>query len=366
MSSVFKKYIGVDVLTEAKKRIHHIYDIHDDVVVSFSGGKDSLAVLHLVKEVSDERGIGYVNAVFRDEEVIPFSIVEYLTRLRDEYDWMRLKWLTVPSAAHTYILGKAIRYTQWDATGAREWIRPKPAWSVNLEDLKLPAETILHEDAMDDVLVAGFPGKIALLNGVRADESLVRFRSSVNKLNENYINASNSRRANFCKPIFDWVTNDVFRYFYDRHIGYCSQYEDKMWAQDQLRVATAINVFGMKHFKLRQTDPALYQRVMEIWPELAVQERYWRDLAAIEVQDVQSFEDVYDWIRKNLSGHARTTATKHAKSCEIMALKIPRMYPPSYVLHTIRSGEGIRHMIMPLSISEQKNSKFNAPRTTTN
>jgi hypothetical protein len=36
-------YIDTDVLTEAKKRIHHIFDLFDTVVVMFSGGKDSLA-----------------------------------------------------------------------------------------------------------------------------------------------------------------------------------------------------------------------------------------------------------------------------------------------------------------------------------
>lgn len=36
-------YQDTDVLTEAKKRIHHIFDIFDTVVVMFSGGKDSLA-----------------------------------------------------------------------------------------------------------------------------------------------------------------------------------------------------------------------------------------------------------------------------------------------------------------------------------
>jgi predicted phosphoadenosine phosphosulfate sulfurtransferase len=33
-----RAYIGTDVLTEAKKRIHHIFDLFDSVVVMFSGG----------------------------------------------------------------------------------------------------------------------------------------------------------------------------------------------------------------------------------------------------------------------------------------------------------------------------------------
>ncbi len=52
-----RQYIETDVLTEAKKRLHHIYDTHDSVVVAFSGGKDSLATLHLTREIA--AGAGY-------------------------------------------------------------------------------------------------------------------------------------------------------------------------------------------------------------------------------------------------------------------------------------------------------------------
>ena len=50
-------------VTEAKKRIHHIYDLHDSIAVNFSGGKDSLATLHLVWEVAQERGLKKVKVI---------------------------------------------------------------------------------------------------------------------------------------------------------------------------------------------------------------------------------------------------------------------------------------------------------------
>ena len=95
-----KKFIDVDVLTEAKKRLHHIYDLHDSVAVCFSGGKDSLATLHLTHEVAQERfgKDAVVDVIFRDEELIPDSVVDFVNEYRQK-PWVRLRWYAVPLAS---------------------------------------------------------------------------------------------------------------------------------------------------------------------------------------------------------------------------------------------------------------------------
>lgn len=73
-----KEYIDTDVYTEAKKRIRHIIETFDSILVCFSGGKDSLAVLCLVEEVYKEMGITRkIKVVFRDEELIPDDVVRF-------------------------------------------------------------------------------------------------------------------------------------------------------------------------------------------------------------------------------------------------------------------------------------------------
>ena len=71
-----RQFIDTNVYEESKKRIHHIFDTHDHVNVAFSGGKDSTAVLNLVREVSNERGIDTVDSHHRDEEFNPAPILD--------------------------------------------------------------------------------------------------------------------------------------------------------------------------------------------------------------------------------------------------------------------------------------------------
>lgn len=90
-----KKYIDTDVLTEAKNRIRHVFDLFDTVVVMFSGGKDSLVVVHLVWEVAQELGHDHINVVFRDEELIPDTVVDFVNEYRQK-PWIKMLWYAVP------------------------------------------------------------------------------------------------------------------------------------------------------------------------------------------------------------------------------------------------------------------------------
>jgi predicted phosphoadenosine phosphosulfate sulfurtransferase len=75
----------------ARQRIRHVYDTFDTVCVQFSGGKDSTAVLLLAKEVHEERGLGPVKVIFRDEEMVSPVVVDYVERVRN-YDWVDMEW----------------------------------------------------------------------------------------------------------------------------------------------------------------------------------------------------------------------------------------------------------------------------------
>ena len=89
-------YIDTDVYTEAKKRIKHTLLAFDTLIVSFSGGKDSLVVLKLVEEVYREMGIKEkVKVAFLDEQLIPDYVVDFVREIYESgrYDF---RWYAYP------------------------------------------------------------------------------------------------------------------------------------------------------------------------------------------------------------------------------------------------------------------------------
>jgi predicted phosphoadenosine phosphosulfate sulfurtransferase len=349
-----KQYIETNVYEEAKKRIHHIYDTHDNLVVAFSGGKDSLAVLHLVKEVAEERGIKKVNAVFRDEELIHKQVVDFVAEYLDK-DWLNLEYWAVPLASSKYVMGEQQDYIQWDPN--RRWIREKPDFAITLEDLDLPPDTVLSQYNLDDITIRNLKGKVCVLSGVRAAESLLRFRSVVNKLHDNYINASSNRRATMGKPIYDWQEKDIFKYFYDNDIKYCSIYDNQIWGRRGLRVASAISSEAAKDFgNTREVDPDLYEAVIDVFPEMRLQERYFSEIdkKALVAKYSSSWAGIEQWILENVQDPNQLKKTmKEFQLCKTRAETLPDNYPLDYVFKSIMNNGGKR-TILPLPAKEKK------------
>lgn len=213
-------------------------------------------------------------------------------------------------------------------------------------------DRVFDQYTMDSFCAKYFKGKIALLTGIRASESLIRFRASVNKLNENYINAvpdHSIKHVSICKPLFDWEENDIFKYFYDNKIKYCPLYDLQMWSGLGLRVSTPLHAESAKKFDiLRSTVPDFYARVIQVFPEMLAHERYYRELdnAAIKEKYAQSTDGIRAWIYENIEDELQLPKALKELDRVVVAMRAnPDCYPLPYVLNAFMSGAFKRHIL---------------------
>ena len=262
-------YEDRNVYEAALDRIDKIYNSHDEVWVSFSGGKDSLAMLKLVEEYFDNNGYSdKINVVFRDEEVINTMVREFVLTFVDNPRY-NFRYYATQLESEIYILGEKRDYIQWDEN--RKWIVPKPECAIT-------EKGVFNQWKFDKLLYEKKNRRVCSLVGIRAQESLMRFSGITNSVVCHLTKNPYLKNATLGKPIYDWKEKDIFKYFYDKKIDYCSVYDMQIFNKDSLRVASVLHAEAAKNLhKVKTLDPVLYNQIMDVFPEVEVQARYYKD-----------------------------------------------------------------------------------------
>lgn len=312
-----KRYLNKTVLEASKDRMRYLLGQFDSFYVAFSGGKDSWVVLSLLQEIYNEEGITEkINVIFRDEELITSSIIQYLEEIY-ETGQFNFHWMAIPLQIGAYIMGKYEPFIAWDP--ARKWHRQPPSYATRSIGVD---SSSLDEYGLDRAMFDFFQprGKVCLMTGIRAEESLRRFAGVTAKEHDNYISQS-AKRVWVAKPVYDWKEADVFKYLYESDNGYCPVYDHQAWSGSVLRVSTVLHDRAKSQFlKMKQMEPEFYQALAEVYPAIETSFRYGEslDLDAVIEGYAHTFEGCRQFARDHVGPDLLDDALEYIASAESM------------------------------------------------
>jgi len=353
-----RMFLEMSCVDAARERMRHVYDQFDNVVVQFSGGKDSTAILYLAKEIHEERDLGPVRVIFRDEEMVSPSVVKFVEEVRN-YDWVDMKWFCLPTIQEVWVLGRRETILLWDPFRGMEdrLVRPMPEWAITAEDFGLPMDMPLPK-LIDHYTLEGRSGMTAFVMGVRANESMVRYRSCVQKLHENYIvrpyGMSKTVPLRFIKPIYDWTANDVMKFIIDEHdASYCEYYDLAEMTGSNSRVGIPLHSVAIRRLgDVVVTEPEFYDDLYQAFPHIDAQRRLWAEIdveALIQMYASAGWNGVKQCIEDNmLDDVMKHFANSFAGRYRTKWASDPFSYPVNWLIRTLLLNEFATTAVTPV------------------
>ena len=219
--STLKKYSpNENVLQAAQRRIAYVFDHFERVYISFSGGKDSTVMLHMVMDEAIRRG-RKVGILVIDLEAQYRATMDHVSSTLDSYSSHSDQyWVCLPLLLRNAVSQFQPRWCCWEPEAREGWVREFPDHpSVISAGDRFPffSPKMEFEEFMVLFGLWYSGGKdTAAFVGIRCDESLNRFRTVASNSKESYCGQRFTTKVEACLynayPVYDWKTQDVWTY----------------------------------------------------------------------------------------------------------------------------------------------------------
>ena len=215
---MLKNPIGIDVLTAARARVSWTFDNFERVYLSFSAGKDSTVMLHIVADEARRRGRKFGLMIVDLEAQYKATMAHAEACVALYADLIDLHWVCLPIHLRNAVSVYEPFWMCWDPDRKDAWVRETPPLGMSDEQhYPFFARGMEFEEFVPEFGEWYSQGKsCACFVGIRTDESLNRFRTIVQSKKETFAGKRwTSRVTEHCfnvYPIYDWKGSDIWVY----------------------------------------------------------------------------------------------------------------------------------------------------------
>lgn len=213
-----KLRLNINVYLAAVERVKFTFDNFKKVYLSFSAGKDSTVMFHIVADEARKRGVKFGLMIVDLEGQYKLTI-EHMEAMISEYsDVIDLYWICLPLHLRNAVSVYEPFWLCWDPEQKENWIRqPNKKSIVDPNYFPFFRHGMEFEEFVPEFGEWYSKGELtACLVGIRTDESLNRFRTiasdkKVKFQNKQYTTKVTDNVFNVY-PIYDWSTEDIWIY----------------------------------------------------------------------------------------------------------------------------------------------------------
>lgn len=217
-----KRFLGVNVLQAAQKRIAWTFDTFPRIYVSFSNGKDSTVMLHLVMDEAIKRN-RRVGVLYIDFEAQYKLAIEHTREMYSLYaDYSEPFWVALPIHLRNAVSMYQHHWICWEPGKEKDWVRQPDPMSIT-DQFYFPFYTYAMEFEEFVPKFGKWYGQnelTACFVGIRTAESLNRWRTiaghGVKFGGRNWVGCVREDGDDpmlwNVYPIYDWAAEDDWTY----------------------------------------------------------------------------------------------------------------------------------------------------------
>jgi len=253
---------GVEnVLEAAEKRVAWLFDNYDNIQLSFSAGKDSTVLFHLLNEEAKKRDRKFI-LYFQDQEAEYQATIDLVEWAMSQPNVIPL-WYQVPIFMTNAASQQQLFLWAWGTE--EKWVREKHPLAIHSIDVKYPRR--FHKfNLWVGQQLRRREGKSISVIGLRAEESPDRRFVMFGEDSEMFwIRKKNEPHRAY--PIIDWLYRDVWKYLIEGGFLYNKIYDKMYMLGHDIRTMRVSNLVHEKAFRcladLQELEPDTYDKLEE-------------------------------------------------------------------------------------------------------